>query len=233
MSAAKPVLLILGSGANIGQGVARAFSAKGYQVAATSRSEKPKSEQVPADGIDLHIKSDLADASSVPGVFEKVRQALGQAPSVVVYNAAALTFTPPDDPLALSVEDLNRDFQINTASVLEAAKQTVAGFGSLPSSSAKTFIYTGNRLTDGPLPRFVDLGIGKTASAHLIAAASEAYAPKGYRFYFADQRAPDGGSPNLDGAAHGKFYTELAEGKTSLPWLATFVSGVGYTDFRK
>ncbi|KAJ6789445.1 hypothetical protein PWT90_00246 [Aphanocladium album] len=223
MSAAKPVLLILGSGSNIGQGVARAFSAKGYQVAATSRSEKPKAEQVPADAIDLHIKSDLADASSVPGVFEKVRQTLGQAPSVVVYN---------DDPLALSVEDLNRDFQINTASVLEAAKQAAAGFGNLPSSAAKTFIYTGNRLTDGPLPRFVDLGIGKTASAHLIASASEAYAPKGYRFYFADQRAPDGGSPNLDGAAHGKFYTELAEGTTNLPWLATFVSGVGYKDFR-
>lgn len=86
MSAAKPILLILGSGANIGQGVARAFSAKGYRVAATSRSEKPKQEQVPAYAIDLHITSDLVDASSILGVFEKVRQALGQAPSVVVYN---------------------------------------------------------------------------------------------------------------------------------------------------
>lgn len=88
--------------------------------------------------------------------------------------------------MALSVEDLNRDFQINTASVLEAAKQAVAGFESLPDSSAKTFIYTGNRLIDGPLPRFVDLGIGKAGSAHLIAAASEAYAPKGYRYATAE-----------------------------------------------
>lgn len=101
-------------------------------------------------------------------------------------TAAALTFTPPDDPLALSVEDLNRDFQINTASVLEAAKQAVAGFSSLPSAAAKTFIYTGNRLTDGPLPGFVDLGIGKSGSAHLIAAASEAYAPKGFRYVTAE-----------------------------------------------
>ncbi|KAJ4147432.1 hypothetical protein LMH87_001952 [Akanthomyces muscarius] len=232
MSAAKPILLILGSGANIGQGVARAFSAKGYRVAATSRSEKPKQEQVPAYAIDLHITSDLVDAGSILGVFEKVRQALGQAPSVVVYNAAALTFTPPDDPLALSVEDLNRDFQINTASVLEAAKQAVAGFSSLPSAAAKTFIYTGNRLTDGPLPGFVDLGIGKSGSAHLIAAASEAYAPKGFRFYFADQRAADGGKPNLDGAAHGEFYLELAEGKTNVPWLATFAASLGYRNFR-
>ncbi|TQW01082.1 hypothetical protein IF1G_01013 [Cordyceps javanica] len=176
MSAAKPVLLILGSGANIGDGVARAFAAKGYRVAATSRSEKPKPEQVPAYATDLHIKSDLEEPSSVPAVFEKVKEVLGQAPT------AALTFTPPDDPLALSVEDLNRDFQVNTASVLEAAKQAVAGFGGLPSSAAKTFIYTGNRLTDGPLPGFVDLGIGKNGSAHLIAAASKAYAPKGYRY---------------------------------------------------
>lgn len=87
MSATKPVLLIFGAGANIGQGVAKAFAAKGYSVATTSRSEKTPA---PADGIDLHIKSDLVDSSSVPGVFEQVRQVLGQAPSVVVYNGESL-----------------------------------------------------------------------------------------------------------------------------------------------
>lgn len=91
MSSTKPVLLILGSGANIGQSVARTFSAKGYQVAATSRSEKPTQNGAPADGIDLHIKSDLADPRTVPGVFQQVRETLGQAPSVVVYNGELLS----------------------------------------------------------------------------------------------------------------------------------------------
>lgn len=94
--------------------------------------------------------------------------------------------------MALSVEDLNRDFQVNTASVLEAAKHAVAGFDRLPKTAARTFIYTGNRLTDGPLPRFVDLGIGKNGSAHLIAAASEAYAPKGYQYVVAELVTPKG-----------------------------------------
>lgn len=87
MSATKPVLLIFGAGANIGQGVAKAFAAQGYSVATTSRSEKTPA---PADGIDLHIKSDLVDSSSIPGVFEQVRRVLGQAPSVVVYNGESL-----------------------------------------------------------------------------------------------------------------------------------------------
>lgn len=95
MSTTKPIVLILGSGANIGQGVARAFSAKGYTVVATSRSEKPKEPQVPADAVDLHIKSDLVDSSSVPEVFEKVQQVLGKAPSVVVYNGKPLPSNHP------------------------------------------------------------------------------------------------------------------------------------------
>ena len=76
-----PVLLVLGAGANIGSGVARAFAAKGYKVAVTSRtSEGDKTrEGYP------HIKGDLADPDSVANIFSKVREALGE-PSVVVYN---------------------------------------------------------------------------------------------------------------------------------------------------
>ena len=55
------------------------------------------------------------------------------------------------------------------------------------------------------------------------------------RFYYADERKADG-SPAyaaISGQAHGEFYTQLAEGKTQIPWLATFVAGTGYVDFSK
>ncbi|KAL3952065.1 hypothetical protein ACCO45_013782 [Purpureocillium lilacinum] len=228
--AASRVLLILGGGANVGSSVARAFADNGYKVAVTSRSPRPQGEA----GVDLHVQGDLSDPASVPSIFQKVVQALGP-PSVVVYNAAAATRNAPEDPLALSLEDLNRDFQINTASVLVAAREAMALFATLPASAPRTFIYTGNILNKTTIAPLLSLGIGKSATAHLIASASQVYKAKGYRFYYADERQADG-SPvyqNISGPAHAEFYTRLAEGDEGVPWEATFVGGKGYVDFSK
>ena len=77
-----PIALILGSGPNIGQSVARAFAAKGYKIAQTSR--KAKSDDSTKDSV--HIAADLADPEAVPNVFSQVKSLLGSPPSVVVYN---------------------------------------------------------------------------------------------------------------------------------------------------
>jgi NAD(P)-dependent dehydrogenase (short-subunit alcohol dehydrogenase family) len=76
-----PVILILGSGPNVGQHVARAFVAKGYKVALASR--RLKEEDSSADQV--NISSDLSDPDSVIRVFSKVKALLG-LPSVVIYN---------------------------------------------------------------------------------------------------------------------------------------------------
>ena len=81
MTNTSPVILILGSGPNIGQHVARAFAAKGYKVALASR--RLKEENSTADQV--NISSDLSDPDSVTRVFSKVKALLG-FPSVVVYN---------------------------------------------------------------------------------------------------------------------------------------------------
>lgn len=76
-----PVALILGAGANVGSGVARAFAARGYKVAISSRTYRAE-----VHGNDYHhVPCDLSDPDAVAGVFEEVRKALGP-PSVVVYN---------------------------------------------------------------------------------------------------------------------------------------------------
>lgn len=53
-----------------------------------------------------------------------------------------------------------------------------------------------------------------------------------FRFYYADERKPDG-SPKfrVDGAAHAELYWELSRGETQGPWMQTFVKGEGYRDF--
>lgn len=85
MAGTSPIILILGAGPNIGQGVARAFAAKGYKVALASRRAK-----APSTGNEVHFPSDLSNPSAIVEVFSKVKASLG-IPSVVVYNSEVTT----------------------------------------------------------------------------------------------------------------------------------------------
>lgn len=99
----------------------------------------------------------------------------------------------------------------------------------------------------------MDLGLGKSATAHMIQSAASAYADRGFkyvvplfslqstsrvltssRFYYADERKMDGAPAfrDIDGPAHGEYYVKLSEGTTQEPWQQTFVKGVGYKSFR-
>ncbi|KAJ5246454.1 hypothetical protein N7468_001437 [Penicillium chermesinum] len=225
MSAASKVILIFGAGPRVGAGIADAFASNGYKIALASRTPNAQT-----DGLHrIHIPCDLSDPASVPGAFSKTRELLG-VPSVVVYNAYGGNPTDYRDPLALPVDVFARNLTINTTSVYAAAQQARECFAELPSSAARAFIYTGNSLNERICAPLMDLGVGKTATAHLIEYLAEAYALRGFKFYYADQRKADG-SPmwaGLDAEAHGKFYLELAEGEQSQgQWQQTFVKGGG------
>jgi hypothetical protein len=73
------------------------------------------------------------------------------------------------------------DNKVNIESAFVAAQQAVVAFAELPSSASRTFIYTGNILNTVTLPRFLSLGVGKSATAYLISDASTAYKPRGYK----------------------------------------------------
>ncbi|KAH8727027.1 hypothetical protein GQ44DRAFT_770952 [Phaeosphaeriaceae sp. PMI808] len=226
MSASLPIALVFGAGKNVGAGVVKAFSAKGYRIATVSRAAT-------ADASDkrLHIQADLADPESVSRVFETVRKQLGH-PSVVVYNGAAVSFVNKEDPLEISLKDAIRDMNINTFSALAAAKEAVKSFEALPKDATRTFIFTGNIMNSRPIPVLMSAGMGKSATAHVIQTAAQVYADRGYKFYYADERKADGAAVYraIDGEAHGKFYVELSE-KDQGPWLATFVKDIGYVGF--
>ncbi|MCJ1385554.1 hypothetical protein MMC17_008677 [Xylographa soralifera] len=223
-----PVILILGSGPNVGQHVARAFATKGYKVALASR--RLKEEDSTAD--QLNISSDLSDPGSVIKVFSKVNALLG-VPSVVIYNAFAATPGDVKNPLSLPLFDFTRSLNVNTTSAFVAAQQALLGFEQLPDSASKTFIYTGNILNTITMVPFLDIGVGKSATAHMIQYAAIAYKDRGYKFYYADERKADGSAAyfDIDGEAHGELYVQLAEGESQGPWLQTFVKGIGYKHF--
>ncbi|KAJ6144730.1 hypothetical protein N7470_008625 [Penicillium chermesinum] len=223
MSAASKVILIFGAGLRVGAGIADAFASNGYKIALASRTPNAQT-----DGLHrIHIPCDLSDPASVPGAFSKTRELLG-VPSVVVYNAYGGNPTDYRDPLALPVDVFARNLTINTTSVYAAAQQARECFAELPSSAARAFIYTGNSLNERICAPLMDLGVGKTATAHLIEYLAEAYALRGFN---AKRMVPPMWA-GLDAEAHGKFYLELAEGEQSQgQWQQTFVKGVGYKKF--
>jgi hypothetical protein len=89
--------------------------------------------------------------------------------------------TPPEDPFALPLADFNHDAAINITSAFVAAQQATLGFAQLPATAARTFILTGNILNVDIIPGFISQGVGKSAGAHLMWAASAAYRNRGYK----------------------------------------------------
>lgn len=73
------------------------------------------------------------------------------------------------------------DLALNVTSVFVAAQEAIAGFEELPKETPKSFIYTGNRLNIEPMPVLLSLGVGKSAGAHLMQAASMTYGAKGFK----------------------------------------------------
>ncbi|KAK6336406.1 hypothetical protein TWF696_001965 [Orbilia brochopaga] len=222
------VALILGAGANVGQHAGRAFAAKGYKVILASRSAKGDTD----DSNTVRIQTDLSDPDSVAKAFTTVRSQFGH-PSVVVYNAASVTPNDPKNPFSIPSSAFIRSLAINTTSVFVAAQEAVVGFKELPASASKTFIYTGNCLNEAPIPTLLDLGLGKTATAHMIQLAADAFKDQGIKFYYADQRTEEGGPiyTGLGGPEHAKLYVELAEEPAQGPWQQTFTKEAGYKQF--
>jgi NAD(P)-dependent dehydrogenase (short-subunit alcohol dehydrogenase family) len=177
--AAKQVLLILGAGPRIGTSVASKFASNGYEVAIASRSGTGSKT---TDGY-LSLKADFALPNSIPALFEAVKAEFHAAPSVIVYNAGGLTPPGKDSVLSISAESLTKDFNINTISPYVAAHQAIIGWETLPKETKKSFIYTGNILNTSilPVPMFMDLGMGKSASAYWIGVADATYSAQGFR----------------------------------------------------
>lgn len=176
--ATKPVALILGSGPRVGASVAAKFLANGYNVAVVSRKGDKADEGI------LSLKADFAEPDSVASVFEKVESEFKAAPSVVVYNAAALT--PPvskDNMFTIPADKFSSDLNVNTVSAYVAAQKAVAGWATLPKETKKTFIYTGNAaiVHTVAVPMLLNLGVGKSASAYFIEVADTLYSANGSR----------------------------------------------------
>ena len=77
----RPIVLILGSGANVGRSVARKFATDGYLVAISARSLENGTSP---EGY-ITIKADYSHRDAIPTVFDNLKATAG-IPNVVIYN---------------------------------------------------------------------------------------------------------------------------------------------------
>ena len=82
------VVLILGTGPNVGLSIATKFAAKGWKVAAVSRSPKDDIKKA-AHQV---IAADFSDPHGISNIFEEVKTKLG-IPNVVIYNGTNTCLT--------------------------------------------------------------------------------------------------------------------------------------------
>jgi len=83
-----PAAFILGAGGHIGLAVANKLKQEGYKVAVGSR--KPLQEE----GL-IPVTVDVSNTDSIARAFAEVKEKLGVAPNVVVFNGLSIRLRPP------------------------------------------------------------------------------------------------------------------------------------------
>jgi len=138
------ICAIVGAGEGLGQSLAEAFAAGGYDLALVSRSEKRSQAALEAakranpTGRARFFAADAKDPAAIETALGRVRAELG-AVEVLVYNVRGDLDRKP--PLAIDYAELREIFEIEVVGALAAAKAVIpamieAGHGTVIYSSA-------------------------------------------------------------------------------------------------
>ncbi|MEE2777157.1 MAG: SDR family NAD(P)-dependent oxidoreductase, partial [Acidobacteriota bacterium] len=113
------VCVVAGVGPGTGASLTRRFAREGYQVAMLARSAG-RIEAIAAEVLGTHAFAvDLTDREAVQATFAVIRERLGPV-DVLLQNAAAGSFKEFMD---LEPEALERNFQVNTMSLLHCGQE--------------------------------------------------------------------------------------------------------------
>lgn len=168
-----PVALVTGVGPGTGAAVARRFAAGGYAVAMMARS---------ADRLDAlagelpgakAYACNVAKEDQLDDALARIRAELGP-PKVVVHNAVRGTFA--EGVLETDPADLEKNFRINTLSLLHLAQKLAPG---MIAADGGAFVVTGNTAAHRGTPRFAGFAPTKAAQRILAQAMARDLGPKG------------------------------------------------------
>jgi NAD(P)-dependent dehydrogenase (short-subunit alcohol dehydrogenase family) len=181
---ARPIL-ILGSGPGIGNHIAAQFLSKGFThaILLSRNTTRLQSDvafvQSHASTPTARVSSlqlDLSNLSSIPSVLEKIDALLdGQAPEVILFNAARIS---PSPALAVPVSEIEEDFRVTTLSLYLVAQhylpKLAAGSTSFPPYKPALLV-TNSHLPREPNPELLSLSLNKAAQRNLVLSLAKAF----------------------------------------------------------
>ena len=164
--------LITGVGDGTGASLARRFSNAGYRVAMLARNRDRLA------GLERELPGsrafavDLSDLDRLAAVSRQIREELG-LPDVIVHNAVRATFT---GFLEAEPEDLERNFRVNTTSLLHLARAFAPAMAERGSGA---IIVTGNTAALRGVPSYALFAPTKAAQRILAQSLARELGPKG------------------------------------------------------
>ena len=165
------VCLVTGVGPGTGTALARRF-AEGYRVAMIARSEERLGAlEAELDGA-VAFPCDVSDEMALRATFEKITAEMG-APSVLLHNAVGGAF---GDFLSIDPAVLERNFQVNTMSLLHLARMAAPA---MIEAGRGAILCTGNTATYRGKAFFAGFAPTKAAQRILAESMARSLGPKG------------------------------------------------------
>lgn len=163
--------LVVGVGGATGAAIARRFSSGGYRVAMIARN----AERLGA--LETEIENahaypcDVGDLEQLEATVTRVQEELG-APNVLVHNAVSATFAKLLDA---SVEELERNFRVNTTSLFLLAQKLAPA---MIERGHGAIMVTGNTSSFRGVPRRAAFAPTKAAQRILAQSLAKDLGPK-------------------------------------------------------
>jgi len=168
----KKVCLVTGVGDGTGASIVRRFAKEGYRVAMLARNMERLAKLEKELPGSKAFAFDLADLDRLVEVCRQVQTELG-APHVIVHNAVRATFEPfmEADP-----EDLERNFRVNTTSLLYMARELTPA---MVKRGSGAIVVTGNTAALRGVPNYAVFAPTKAAQRILAQSLARDLGPKG------------------------------------------------------
>ena len=168
----QPICLITGVGDGTGTAMARRFAQGGYQVAMLARSHdrlQTLEHEIPNAQA---YTCDVGDLRALLATLQDIRAEMGN-PSVLVHNAVRATF---GTFLDVDPENLERNFRVNTTSLLHLARELTPA---MVSAGHGTVIVTGNTAALRGIPTYALFAPTKAAQRILSQSLARELGPQG------------------------------------------------------
>ncbi len=166
------VAFVTGVGDGTGAAVARRFAAAGYRVAMLARNEARLAELEAELPGSRAFAFDLSDLNRLVVVCQMVMEEMG-VPEVVVHNAVRATFKTFEEA---DPEDLERNFRVNTTSLLYMARVFAPAMKERVSGA---IVVTGNTAALRGIPKTADFAPTKAAQRILAQSLARDLGPQG------------------------------------------------------